>query len=507
MNKALVIGISKYPSPITPLPAVAADVREVGSLLGSSHGSFQGQPVAVLTDGTAVRDRVIAEFEQAFMGVGPDDTLFVYMAGHGAIGADKRYYFVAHDTQATDVPGTGVPLARVKQFFDACTSRRVFLWLDFCHSGGILARRLTTPAPDDREAISRVLEVVRGHGKVIVAACTPEQSAYEDPTIGHGLFTAFLLEGLRGAAAYHGEVTASSLYDFIDRRMGSDRQRPMWFGHMTGRIVLMHYPAGSGAAVKGMPSEPADVVAENGGSRVDSSGNWCMLGSNYFPAQSVRRDKDGSVVVKITSDGAETDAAISRLKPDRYGQTRPIPYAYRNDAMLARVANVESESVGDEQVWTLTLKEENVQYGGGLMEMALNSGGRHLSADDIAKLRAGRILLNDPPAASDRRAGHLQGAFEESFIRGVNVPVPATDCVLQTVYRQHGSADATFLQTARLAAIFVLKASGVCEQVLELRLGPVANGKCHVKFRGRRQAQFQNVEPATLTLEGDCQLD
>ena len=40
--------------------------------------------------------------------------------------------------------------------------------------------------------------------------------------------------GLKGGAAKRGEVTVNSLFDYIDRRMGSDRQRPMMFGQMTG---------------------------------------------------------------------------------------------------------------------------------------------------------------------------------------------------------------------------------------------------------------------------------
>ena len=51
-------------------------------------------------------------------------------------------------------------------------------------------------------------------------------------------------------------MTASSLYDFIDRRMGSDRQRPMLFGQMTGRIVLMHYPVSAGANAKMLATTP-----------------------------------------------------------------------------------------------------------------------------------------------------------------------------------------------------------------------------------------------------------
>src|SRR5208337_5576945 len=125
--------------------------------------------------------------------------------------------------------------------FDSSPSQRAFLWLDFCHSGGIIPRDFGTE-PDDREVISRALEVVQGQGKLIVAACTPGQKAYESAVVGHGLFTDALLRGLKGEAANKGEVTVNSLYDYIDRQMGGERQRPMMFGQMTERVVLMHYP-------------------------------------------------------------------------------------------------------------------------------------------------------------------------------------------------------------------------------------------------------------------------
>ena len=43
----------------------------------------------------------------------------------------------------------------------------------------------------------------------------------------------------KGAAANQGEVTVSSLYDYIDREVGSNQQRPMMFGKMIGRVVLI----------------------------------------------------------------------------------------------------------------------------------------------------------------------------------------------------------------------------------------------------------------------------
>jgi hypothetical protein len=71
-----------------------------------------------------------------------------------------------------------------------------------------------------------------------MCACTADQGAYEDKP--HGYFTRYLIEGLNGAASNsQGEVTANSLHDYIDSKMGSIRQRPMFFGNQTGRIVLM----------------------------------------------------------------------------------------------------------------------------------------------------------------------------------------------------------------------------------------------------------------------------
>ena len=236
-ERALVIGISNYPVPIPSLPAVANDVREMATLLGSDKGQFPAQNVLRLTDAEATSEKVIEAIESTFAKVQPDDPVFAYMAGHGAVDGGY-YYFLAHDTTAQGIAIDGVPLKRLKAAFDSSPSQRAFMWLDFCHSGGIIPRDIGVE-PDDREVISRALEVVQGQGKLIVAACTPGQKAYE---LGaHGLFTEALLNGLKGDAANKGEVTINSLFDYIDKQMGSDRQRPMMFGQMTGRIVLMHH--------------------------------------------------------------------------------------------------------------------------------------------------------------------------------------------------------------------------------------------------------------------------
>ena len=152
--------------------------------------------------------------------------------------------------------------------FDGSPSHRVLLWLDFCHSGGILARGIDAEGAAN-EAIARTLSVTQGEGKVIMCACTASQLAYE--SVNHGHFTKYLVDGLRGAAANAaGEITANSLHDYIDQQMGSAQQRPMFFGKQTGRIVLMHSRNDSPAQVVIAHSTADDLV-------VTDSGEWVMI--------------------------------------------------------------------------------------------------------------------------------------------------------------------------------------------------------------------------------------
>ena len=135
-------------------------MREIAKILSSDKGEFPAQNVRSLVDQEANRKSVLDALETTFRDVQPDDAVFVYMAGHGTVVKDD-YFFVAHDTRADQLPTTGVPLRKIKESFDASPSQRAFLWLDFCHSGGILARDLEG-GPDDREVIERTLKVVQG---------------------------------------------------------------------------------------------------------------------------------------------------------------------------------------------------------------------------------------------------------------------------------------------------------------------------------------------------------
>lgn len=493
-QRALVIGVSKYSPPISQLPAVANDVKEMAKALSSRSGAFSRDDVKVLTDRKAKKSEIVDGLKAALACARVNETVFVYLAGHGTV-VDGDYYFLPFDFNADDVEGSCVPLKTIKALFDKSKSKRVFLWLDFCHSGGVLARSATDA--DRLASIRRTLQVKQGQGKIIVAACTSAQSSYESATLGHGLFTDALLRGLKGEAkSAQGEVTASSLYDFIDHQIVRPDQQPVFFGEMSGRIVLMHFSqrqtkatAKKSTATPVRKKKPARTV----------KGTWIMLGENFHLADRVRNQADGTITVELTPQSGEEESQIAALRPAQFSQHRQLPFAVNNDACDTQVQDVVTEHAGAKQSWSLTLKQVERQHNQ-MMEVSYNG----ISPDEIATRRAGRVLINDPPPTKSRR-GFDNDAFIEHAISDPLGRQQSMSCVVQEVYQLLNGAS-SWKDKARLRAVYLLKMSQTVEHVVELKLGAVRNERVKVTFKGQRPSRYSNEEPATIQIEGVCVL-
>lgn len=492
IQHALVVGVSNYPAPISKLPAVAADVRGVARVLASKNGMFPNEGVTVLTEKAATRDQVLASIRALLSGGKAGDTVFIYLAGHGGVEGGK-YYYVAHDTKSDRLSETGVPLAEIKRMFERTASRRVFLWLDFCHSGGMTERGT---ASSDIATIKREIGVVSGQGKIIVAACTPSQYAYEDPKLGHGLFTSALLRGLKGEAkSAQGEVTALSLYEFIDHEVKHPNQQPTFFGQMAGRIVLMHYPAsGSAAPAATAHKSPqsAKSVKPVAAGRVSSSGNLLLLNDRIYVAQSVREASDGEVGAKIASPTTEEEAALRSLRGDRFGGNE-VCVAFGNQAFKGRVDNVAFETAGAKSVCTVTvkpMKSDNSYMSG----MTYNG----VTQEQQAEMRARVLLLDEKPSVWDAGRDQSLRSFALSPLEEAGV----VGGIFPVVRKSWKGSQVDLLKAARLWAVHYLKSCDVCDEILELSIGPVRAGKLGVRFRGSRKSNYSNQKPHEVAIEG-----
>lgn len=259
--------------------------------------------------------------------------------------------------------------------------------------------------------------------------------------------------------------------------------------------------------------EPSPTKAEHHGKEPDlvvhSSKEWVLLGEHCFQMVASCRNEDGTLTVQIASKSLQDDVAIQSLYPNPE-QPQLIKYAYRDDGYLVYVRSIAVTSGGDCPIWTLLLAPEIFKFEGSPLEQSYKGRKHSYSADEIAVLRARRILLNDPPKLlMDARLFTPESAEREALenlIQGNDGPIKIKDCVLHSLYPKYKHRRQAFLELARLEAVFMLKVTGIVEQVVELSLGLIAQDKVHVRFRGRRRHIYVDVEPAIIEVEGDCVL-
>jgi hypothetical protein len=175
-----------------------------------------------------------------------------------------------------------------------------------------------------------------------------------------------------------------------------------------------------------------------------------------------------------------------------------LPFAANSDAHEVQVDEVISENVGSERKWKLKMRASPRQAAT-LIEMGING----VTADEIAQMRAGRLLVNDPPPRTYRELGHEM--MLESAIAGGAHNYQAKGCVIQETFKRYGKTP-EWKEMARLKAIFLLKMTGTVEHVIKLELEAARENNVHVCFRGRRAKRYSNREAETIEIDGNCEL-
>jgi helicase len=152
---------------------------------------------------------------------------------------------VAHDTVASDLHGTTIPMEDVVSRLRQSRAGAVLCVLDCCFSGGAPARVLED-SPVPRDAVSPLPEVV-GKGRVLIAASNVDEPAYELLGSGHGILTKAIIDVLRGEEE---QVSLPTAVDKITSRVRAEAERigvtqtPVFFNYVEGGLVLPPLKAG-----------------------------------------------------------------------------------------------------------------------------------------------------------------------------------------------------------------------------------------------------------------------
>jgi uncharacterized caspase-like protein len=108
----------------------------------------------------------------------------------------------------------------------AIPAGRVAVFLDACHSGGVGQPRDVAASTKTGLSAQTYAELARGGGRVVIASCQPGEVSWELPGMRNGLFTHYLLEGLRGAAAgQDGVVRVTNLFDYVSQKVPQHKEQ------------------------------------------------------------------------------------------------------------------------------------------------------------------------------------------------------------------------------------------------------------------------------------------
>lgn len=226
---AVVIGVSDYIDPtISDLAYADDDALAVYDFLRSPSAGMGGIPeenIRLLVNEQATSRNIRSALTTFLRGSTPDDVVFIYIAGHGAPDPYRLedLYILAHDTEIQDIAATGVSMALVNDAIQQAYAYNKILITDACHSAGVGAAG--TRSVNTNMVNAAFLEYMSNStgGFVAFTASEANQLSQEGERFGggHGVFTHYLLEGLKGAADDDGDrvVTLGEVMEFTRDRV------------------------------------------------------------------------------------------------------------------------------------------------------------------------------------------------------------------------------------------------------------------------------------------------
>jgi WD40 repeat protein len=240
---AIVVGTSTFGDPSLKLTFPAKDAQNFAAALKLGADRLYGAAnvsIRLLTseaatpDGLPTKANIRAAFDEVHKLAKPEDTLVVYLSGHGVMSPSDRdlYYYLTADARTFDVEkdpalkdvstvSSTELLSWLREPVKTMPGKEVII-LDTCAAGGAsealsqLTLQRDIP-PDQRRAIEMLKDST---GTYILMGAAADAVSYEASKYGEGLLTYALLEGMRDGP-------------FDD---GSRLGVAQWFAHASERV-------------------------------------------------------------------------------------------------------------------------------------------------------------------------------------------------------------------------------------------------------------------------------
>jgi WD40 repeat protein/uncharacterized caspase-like protein len=246
----LTVGVSGYAQKDYALQYAAKDATDLSKVFKTSgKGMYAAVHELSLVDADVTREKVLAAKE--WLGKAKvDDTVIVFLAGHGLLSSTLEYYFGTVDVDFSQPSERGLAYEAMEDLLDGLDARRKLLMIDTCNSGeadpadAVLVadaskgdarvkvrsvRGLKVAAKGDgggvasAELLRQVFaDLRRGSGAVVLSSAGGYEFALESDQWKNGVFTYSVIEGLTTGVAdknKDGLVEVSELREYVTAKV------------------------------------------------------------------------------------------------------------------------------------------------------------------------------------------------------------------------------------------------------------------------------------------------
>jgi hypothetical protein len=255
---AVAMGVSDYFNPEWNLKYAAKDASDILARIRSKSGSSYGEVKELLLTDREVTKENLSKVREFLSKVTVDDTVLMFVAGHGLLDSKYDYYFGTSDIDFENPSGKGIAFEEFDDLLAELPCLKKSLLIDTCHAGELdedekkaLAAAQSAPtgqqvamhpvgargmsvkpiegARGKSEWYDRLqglfVDLRRGSGSTILSSSAGAEYALESSEQKNGLFTYAVLEALDGKegadANKDGSVTMSELAEYVKSRVAT----------------------------------------------------------------------------------------------------------------------------------------------------------------------------------------------------------------------------------------------------------------------------------------------
>jgi uncharacterized caspase-like protein len=232
---AVIIGISSY-NHMPTLRYTDDDAYRMYAFLKSPEGgALTDDQIRILIDEDATYDKITGAMHEVFAKAGKDDLVLLYFSGHGLRGSFLPIDFNGYNNKLEH--------EEINKILDASPAKYKLCIADACHSGSLLA--MAEKSGEIRNVLEDYYKTLAqaDAGTALIMSSKSEETSLESSGLRQGVFSHFLIRGLKGEADKDGNkiVTVQELFDFVDQNVRTytmNRQSPVIKGVYDGKMTV-----------------------------------------------------------------------------------------------------------------------------------------------------------------------------------------------------------------------------------------------------------------------------